>query len=116
MGSLKRAATIAKRHAASGGAGSPRGPGAHPAMIVASVGERREQVPELVALGAQVLPVGLVGGDLDGYPLHEVKPVALQPHDLLGVIGEEAEILHPEIPQDLGADPVLAQVGGEAES
>ena len=47
-----------------------------------------EQVSELVALRLQV--AGVLGGALhdDGHPLDEVKAVALEPDDLLRVVGE----------------------------
>src|SRR5213594_4441810 len=72
-------------------------------------------MPELVALRAQVLPVGFVGRDLDRHALGDVQAVALQPDDLLRVVGEQPEVLHAQIHEDLGADPVVAQIGLEAE-
>src|SRR2546425_3984687 len=79
MRSLKRAATIANRRERPNGR-ARRTLGARPAI---SVRERRKEMPELVALRAQVLPVGVVGRDLDRHALGDVQAVALQPDDLL---------------------------------
>ena len=72
-------------------------------------------MPELVALGAQVLSIGVIGRDLDGHALGDVETVALQPDDLLRVVGEQPEIFHAQVHEDLGADPVVAKVGLETE-
>src|SRR5437867_3388929 len=111
MRSLKRAATIANRRERPNGR-ARRTLGARPAI---SVRERRKEMPELVALRAQVLPVGFVGRDLDRHALGDVQAVALQPDDVLRVVGEQPEVLHAQIHEDLGADPVVAQIGLEAE-
>src|SRR2546428_9046 len=111
MRSLKRAATIANRRERPNGR-ARRTLGARPAI---SVRERRKEMPELVALRAQVLPVGVVGRDLDRHALGDVQAVALQPDDLLRVVREQPEVLHAQIHEDLGADPVVAQIGLEAE-
>src|SRR5207247_10607840 len=111
MRSLKRAATIANRRERPNGR-ARRTLGARPAI---SVRERRKEMPELVALRAQVLPVGFVGRDLDRHALGDVQAVALQPDDLLRVVGEQPEVLHAQIHEDLGADPVVAQTGPAAE-
>src|SRR5262249_26048683 len=87
--------------------------GAGPAMLVR---ERREEVAELVALGAEVLPVLFVGWDLDGHALDEVQPVPLEPYDLLRVVGEETELPNAKIDEDLGADAVVAKIGLEPEA
>src|SRR5262249_2296819 len=90
-----------------------RDAGARPAMLVR---ERREEVAELVALGAEVLPVLFVGRDLDGHALDEVQPVPLEPYDLLRVVGEETELPNAKIDEDLGADAVVAKIGLEPEA
>src|SRR5262245_65404696 len=78
MRSLKRAATIANRN----GPVLPadrRYFGARPAISVGgSVRQRREEVPELVALGAEVLPVRLGRRDLDRDGLGDVQSVPLE--------------------------------------
>src|SRR5690242_19423784 len=119
MGSLKRAATTAKR--------CPRAAaamecfGAMPAMDPLSgagarlVREGREEVTELLALGAQIAAVGLGGRHLERQALDHLEPVALDAHNLLRVVGEDLEVLHPEIDQDLGPDAVVPQVGAESE-
>ena len=72
-------------------------------------------MPELVALGAEVLPVGLRRRDLDRDALGDVKTVALEADDLLRIVGQEPEVLDPEVDQDLGSDAVVAEIGVEAE-
>src|SRR5262245_61495914 len=73
IGSLKRAATTAKRCPCA--AAATRRLGATPAIGL--VRERREEVAELLALGAEVAAVGLGGRDLERQPLHHPEPVAL---------------------------------------
>jgi hypothetical protein len=72
-------------------------------------------VPELVALRAEVLPVRLGRRNLDRDALGDVQPVPLEADDLLRVVGQELEVLDAEVDEDLRADPVVAQVGVEAE-
>src|SRR2546426_953207 len=86
--------------------------GARPAM---SVWQRRQEVPELVTLRAEVLPVGLRRRDLDGYALGDVKTVSLEPDDLLRIVGQELQVLDPEVHENLSADAVVAKVGVEAQ-
>src|SRR2546426_2048676 len=111
MRSLKRAATIANL-SDPGLRATRRSFGARPAI---SVWQRRQEVPELVALCAEVFPVGLRRWDLDGYALGDVKTVSLETDDLLRIVGQELQVLDPEIHEDLGADAVVAQVGMEAQ-
>src|SRR6266446_3297823 len=111
MRSLKRAATIANL-SDPGLRATRRSFGARPAI---SVWQRRQEVPELVALCAEVFPVGLRRRDLDGYALGDVKTVSLETDDLLRIVGQELQVLDPEIHEDLGADAVVAQVGMEAQ-
>src|SRR5215470_11999621 len=115
MRSLKRAATIANRNEPALPA-DRRYFGARPAMSVGgSVRQGREEVPELVALGAEVLPVRLGRGDLDRDALGDVQAVPLETDDLLRIVGQELQVLDPEVNQDLGADTVVAQVGVKTE-
>ena len=72
-------------------------------------------VAEPVALGAQVGLVVRVGHVLDRDLIGDRQAVAGQAGDLLGVVGEDADRGQPEVDEDLGADPVVAQVGGQAE-
>src|SRR5436309_3031447 len=111
MRSLNRAATIANLRERPGRR-TRRTLGARPAI---SVREGREEMPELVALRAQVLPVRIGRGNLDRHALGDVQAVALEPDDLLRVVGEEPEVLHPEVHENLGADPVITQVRLEAQ-
>src|SRR3989441_2484558 len=111
MRSLNRAATIANLRGRPGRR-TRRTLGARPAI---SVREGREEMPELVALRAQVFQIRVGRRDLDRHALGDVQAVALQPDDLLRVVGEEREVLHAQVDENLGADPVVAQVGLEAE-
>src|SRR2546426_455245 len=111
MRSLNRAATIANLRERPGRR-TRRTLGARPAI---SVREGREEMPELVALRAQVFQIRVGRRDLDRHALGDVQAVALQPDDLLRVVGEEPEVLHAQVDENLGADPVVAQVGLEAE-
>src|SRR2546428_780165 len=97
MRSLKRAATIANRSGPTLRA-ARRIFGARPAI---SVGKRRQQVPELVALGAEVLPVGLRRRNLDRDALGDVETIPLEADDLLRVVGQGLQILGPEGDDDL---------------
>ena len=72
-------------------------------------------VAHALGLGAQVALVVGVGHVLDRDLLADAQPVALQAVDLLGVVGEDPDRAQPEVDEDLGADAVLAQVGGQAE-
>ena len=74
-----------------------------------------QRVAHLVALGAQVGLVVGVGGGLDRHLLGDREPVALEADDLFRVVGEDADAGQAEVAEDLGADPVVAQVGGQAE-
>src|SRR5262245_23028787 len=111
MRSLKRAATIANLNGPVLPA-ARRYFGARPAI---SVRKGRKEVPELVALGTEVLPVRLGRRDLDRDALADVQPVALEADDLLRVVREELEILHAQVDQNLSADAVIAQIGVESE-
>src|SRR5205807_552386 len=98
--SLKRAATTANR------VFSPRRRGARPAMS----GQRGEEVPELVALRAQVPVVVRRGRRLDGDALDDLQAVRFEAHPLLRVVREQAQVLHAQIDEDLSTDPVVALV------
>ena len=74
-----------------------------------------QRVAHAVALGAQVGLVVRVGGVLDRHLRRDRQPVALQPADLLRVVGEDADARQPEVDQDLRADAVVAQVDRQAE-
>src|SRR5947209_10032274 len=111
MRSLKRAATSANLNDPVLPA-ARRNFGARPAI---SVWQRRQEVPELVALGAEVLPVRLGRGNLDRDTLGDVQPVAFQADDLLGVVGQELQVLDPQVDQDLSPDAVIAEIGVESE-
>ena len=75
-----------------------------------------QDVAHALGLGAQVVGVVLVGRLLDRDLGGDGQPVALEPADLLGVVGEDADRGEAEVGEDLGADPVVAQVGGQPET
>ena len=72
-------------------------------------------MPHLRPLGAQVGLVVRVGLDADGHRLDDLEAVAGEADDLLRVVGQQADLPHAEIEEDLRAEAVLAQVGREAE-
>src|SRR5438128_6910807 len=111
MRSLNRAATIANLRGRPGRR-TRRTLGARPAI---SVREGREEMPDVSSLRAQVFQIRVGRRDLNRHALGDVQAVALQPDDLLRVVGEEPEVLHAQVDENLGADPVVAQVGLEAE-
>jgi len=74
-----------------------------------------QQMPELVALGAQVGVARLGGRDLERHALHDLEAVAGEADVLVGIVGHQAHPAHAEVAQDLGADAVVALVGGKAE-
>ena len=55
------------------------------------------------------------GRVLDRHLRRHAEPVALQPADLLRVVGEDADRRQPEVDEDLRADAVVAQVDRQAE-
>jgi hypothetical protein len=69
-----------------------------------------EQVTEAISLGLQISPVSGGGPRLQRHSLDNGKAKALQADDLAGIVGEEAELAHAEIAQDLGPDAELPQV------
>src|SRR5204862_7340126 len=77
--------------------------------------EPGEEVSELGLLGTEVLDVARVRRHLERRARHHVHAVALEPTDLLRVVGEEAHALHAQVAQDLCPDAVVAQILPEAE-
>ena len=79
------------------------------------VGHLLQQVAHFFTLGPQIEVIVLLRGDFDGYPLGDLQTKAGQAVDLVRVVGEQPQLFHPQVPEDLGSDPVLPQVGGEAQ-
>src|SRR5215211_1964711 len=77
--------------------------------------ELLEDVVELLALRLQVAFVVSVRFDLDRDALRDLEPEPSQSHDLRKVVGNQADALQAEVLEDLGPDPVVSQVRGEAE-
>src|SRR5438034_673426 len=112
IGSLNRAATTAKQSARAALALALRS-GARPAM---SVGQRGEEMAHLLPLGQEVAPIALRGRDLDGHALHDLQSVSFDAHDLLRIVGEDAEPPRPQVHEDLRPDTVVTQVRLEPQS
>src|SRR5262245_40192446 len=74
-----------------------------------------EEVAHAVALGRQVALVVGVGLDDERHAVDDLEAEALEAAVLRRVVGEEPHRRHAEVDGDLGADTVLAAVGGEAE-
>ena len=51
------------------------------------------------------------GGDA----FDDLEAVSLEPDELSGIVAQQPELPDPQLDQDLGADPVVPQVGGKAE-
>src|SRR5260221_415899 len=75
----------------------------------------QQDVARLFLLRLQVPPVRIGGRDLDGQAAHDLEAVAFEADELPRVVGEQTDLLHPELDQDLRADAVVALVGLEAE-
>ena len=75
----------------------------------------RKKVAQLVALDREVVTV--LGGGLgrERFATRDGEPVALEPDQLARVIGHDPDGREPQIPEDLGPDAVIPQVGREAE-
>src|SRR5262249_15178121 len=53
--------------------------------------------------------------DLERRACDDGDAVALEPADLPRIVGEEADALHPQVPEDLRPDAIVAEVLAEAE-
>src|SRR5687767_10503234 len=74
-----------------------------------------EQVAELVLLRLQVAAARVGGGDLERHPAHDLEAVPLEPDELPRVVRHQADLVEPQLVQDLRADPVVALVGLETQ-
>src|SRR5829696_8883016 len=107
MNSLKREATTPKERPAAVRSPS-RQFGPFSVSNSASL-ELLEDVVELLFLGLEVtliLPVRLY---LERYPLGDLKPEALQSHDLGEIVGHKADARETEVFEDQGADAVVPE-------
>ncbi len=68
-----------------------------------------------VAFGLEVADVLGVGTDRKRNPLDDLQAVAVQPDPFCRVVGQQAHGPHTEVHQNLGADPVVPGVSGQAE-
>src|SRR5579864_2464578 len=69
-----------------------------------------EQVTQLVFLGFQVTRVVRVRRDLDRHAFDHLEAKTFQPVDLLGIVGQESNLAHAQVVQDLAADAVVTLV------
>src|SRR6476660_9399473 len=69
---------------------------------------------ELVALGAEVVLVVLGRAGDEWYSFHDLEAVALQAHQLPGVVGHDPDGGEPQIPQDLSANTIVPEIRREA--
>src|SRR5262245_6037643 len=72
-------------------------------------------MPKLVALCLEITAVLGRRLDLDRNLLDDGQAEALDPGQLLRIVGEDADRRQPEVGEDLVADPVLARVRRETE-
>ena len=90
-------------------------PGQHRSGTLAHAG-LAHHVAELVLLGLQVAGVVLAGIHHQGHPIHHLQAIATEAGDLAGVVGDQAQAMHPQLAEDLGSHAVVAQIGREAEA
>ena len=74
-----------------------------------------EDVAHLIFLCFQVEQVVFLGGHFDGDAFDDFYAEAFEAVDFLGVIREEAQFPGSQVLEDLGADPVFAQVRCKAQ-
>src|SRR5262245_15002987 len=66
----------------------------------AALCDERQEVPELRALGAQVLAVGLARRDLDRHALRDGEAVGLELAHLVRIVGHQPHLARAEVEQD----------------
>src|SRR5882724_4133556 len=69
-------------------------------------------MPQLVSLRLEVALVVRVGGDAYRNPLDYLETETLEAVDLLGVVGEQADLADAEVIEDLAPDAVIPLVRG----
>ena len=69
----------------------------------------------LIAFGFHVFFVVRVTIDADGDLFDDAEPVAFEPDDFFGIVGEQTNFFQTEVGENLSAHSVVAQVCGEAE-
>src|SRR5690349_4422 len=69
-----------------------------------------EQVTELLLLGAEIADVPRMRRHFDRHAFADGDAVRLQAFDLLRIVGDEANLRHLQIAQDLRRDAVIATV------
>lgn len=67
-------------------------------------------------LGLQVAGIVGVGLGPDGELLDDLNIIGLEPYDFTGIVGEEPDFVDPEVSEDLGAEAVVPEVHGKAET
>src|SRR2546427_11416489 len=74
-----------------------------------------EEVTQFELLRSQVANVRVLRRNLDRHALDNPEPVALHPDNLPRIVGDQPDLVQPQLHQDLRADPVVPQVRLEAE-
>ena len=64
-------------------------------------------MPQLLALGFEILLVVQPGLDPDRDLVHDRQPVPLDPVNLLGIVGHNQQLAQAQVAQNLLADPVI---------
>ncbi len=67
-------------------------------------------------LGLQVAGIVGVGLGPDGELLDDLNIIGLETYDFTGIVGEEPDFVDSEVREDLGAEAVVSEVHGEAET
>ena len=76
---------------------------------------RSKEMPHLHALGFKILRVVRIGFAPDRHLLDHLHAVAFEADDFLGIVGQETELAHAEVEENLRAESVIAQVAPETE-
>src|SRR6185295_5590409 len=75
-----------------------------------------QQMAQLLALGAEVVPGDVGRRDFQGDALDDLEAVAVERDVLARIVGHQAHAADSQVAQDLGADAVIALVGPEAQA
>src|SRR6185295_4441766 len=75
-----------------------------------------QQMAQLLALGAEVVPGDVGRRDFQGDALDDLEAVAVERDVLARSVGHQAHAADSQVAQDLGADAVIALVGPEAQA
>ena len=65
-------------------------------------------MPELYFLGREIFLVVRIRGRANRDLLHHLQTITFQPDHFFGIVGQEAELAHAEIEQNLRAQSVIS--------